>query len=220
LVEPVGVNALAKRIAHESLELERKMEYSIIHNGPALIVNIDAISKQYKKKLKKLERGDVIANKHGIPIRLVKANLKPDNLNLYATQILILAQSLIHRQTSTVIHTCARKLPKQEMQKITVFLGGGGMVSNYYVDTIESTYDAFNLRSTGIPRYKMGKIPVPGDFSMSGLESHHFHRFSIAYGLSIPDYDAPKFKLPTQMGSAPSLPIGPRWIPETAEDDG
>lgn len=220
LVEPVGVNALAKRIARKSLELERKMEYSIIHNGLALVTNIDVISKQYKRRLKKLEKGDVIANKYGIPVSLVKANLKPDNFNLYATQILILAQSLIHRQVSTVIQNCARKLAKHEMQKVAVFLGGGGMVSNYYVDTIESTYDAFHLNSTGVPRYKMDKIPVPSDLNMSGLEGHHFHRFSIAYGLSIPDYDAPKFTLPTQIRDIPPPPEGPGWIPESGEDDG
>ncbi|HEY9659683.1 MAG TPA: hypothetical protein V6C65_14585, partial [Allocoleopsis sp.] len=220
LVEPVGVNALAKRIARSSLELERKTEFSIINNSSALVANIDELSKRYKKRLKISESGSFTANKHGIPVSVIQNDLRPDNFNMYATQILMLAQSLIHRQVAAVLGDCRRKLSQNEIQNISVFLGGGGMVSNYYIDTIESTYDAFHLSSTGMPRYKMRNIPVPGDFSMSGLEEDDFHRFSIAYGLSIPDYDAPEFKLPTQMPHTPPPAKGPRWIPESGEDDG
>lgn len=220
LVEPVGVNALAKQVACGSTNLERQVESLIIKKGPTILSKIALLSEHYKKYFKRLERGDVIANKHKIPIRLIKASLKPEKPDLYVTQILILAQALIHRQVATVIRMCARKLPKQEMQRIVVFLGGGGMLSSYYVDTIDATYDAFNLSSTAMPRYKMQSIPVPDDLSMSGLDGEHFHRFSIAYGLSIPDYDAPEFQLPNQISNVSPLPVGPRWVPETAHDDG
>jgi hypothetical protein len=221
LVEPVGVNALAKRVAGKSNKLERKMEYSIIHNGPGIMDNIDKISLKYQRELVGRKRmGDYVANKYGVTVGYVKSKLNPNNFNLYSTQVLILAQSLIHRQVATVIRICGGKLSKDEMKNIIIFLGGGGMVSSYYVDTIESTYDAFELKSTDMPRYQMQNVPVPSDFSMSGLESKHFHRFSIAYGLSLPDYDAPEFKLPTQIAKAPSPPIGPRWLPESAEHDG
>lgn len=220
LVEPVGVNALAKKVASDKKDLERKMEYSIIHNGKKIMDNIDEISMLYKKSLKKLKQGDHVANKYGIPVSQVKASLKPKNFNLYATQVLILAQSLIHRQVATVIQICGKKLAKEEMKNVVVFLGGGGMISNYYIDTIDSTYDAFGLKSTNMPRYEMQTIPVPNDFNMRGLGGGHFHRFSIAYGLSLPDYDAPEFTLPTQHANAPPPPIGPIWIPESAEHDG
>jgi hypothetical protein len=219
-VEPVGVNALSKRISRGSVEIERRIEYSIIHNGPSIVDSIDAISRKYKKGACQLKTGDVIANKYGIPVRLVQGSLRPENLNVYTIQILILAQSLIHRQVSTVIRQCGQKLLKQDMQKVIVFLGGGGMVSDYYVDTIDSTYEAFHLKSTRMPRYKMRKIPVPKDLSMSGLGTEYFHRFSIAYGLSFPDYDGPEFKLPTQVPKQPPIPVAPKWIPDCAEDDG
>jgi hypothetical protein len=220
LVEPVGVNALAKKVAREKRNLEEKMEYSIIHNGENIIGNIEKISTQYKRSLRRLKQGDQIANKYGISVSQVKETLKPENFNLYATQVLILAQALIHRQVATVIRICGQKLTASEMNDIVVFLGGGGMISHYYIDTIDSTYDAFSLKSTKMPRYKMQTVPVPGDFDMRGLKELDFHRFSIAYGLSFPDYEVPTGVLPTQVPKAPSRPVGPRWTPESSHDDG
>ncbi|MFQ4139052.1 hypothetical protein PGN35_022335 [Nodosilinea sp. PGN35] len=220
LVEPVGVNALAKKVAGEKQKLEEKMEYSIVHNGRNIIENIDKISVQYKRNQGRLRQGDCVANRHGVTVRQVKSKLDPKNFNLYATQVLILAQSLIHRQVATVIRTCGQKLTKAEMQDIVVFLGGGGMLSHYYIETIDSTYDAFSLKSTDMPRYRMQTIPVPDDFHMRGLAEEYFHRFSIAYGLSFPDYDVPAGILPTQVPEIAPPPVGPRWIPESAEHDG
>ncbi|MCW6035905.1 hypothetical protein K4A83_06415 [Spirulina subsalsa FACHB-351] len=219
LVEPIGVNALAKRIAQHSNELELKVSQAIVNRGERILSGIEKVSKRYASQ-SPLRVGDHIANKYRVSTKVVKKNLNNNDINLYLLQILILSQALIHRQVATVIRTCCKKLPYGERTAISVFLGGGGKVSAYYQDTIYATYDAFQLSSTGMPRYRMLDVPRPRDFDMKGIDEQHFHRFSIAYGLSIPDYQAPEFRLPRQFRDTPPLPVGQRWIPETALDDG
>jgi hypothetical protein len=221
-VEPIGVNSLAKKIAGEKRDLEKKLEYSIIYNGTKILENIEKISIQYKRSQGNPRSGDHIANKYGVTVRYIKQMLQSGNFNLYATQVLILAQALIHRQVATVIRICSQRLPAPEMSNVIVFLGGGGMISKYYIDTIDSTYDAFGLQSTGMPRYSMRTIPAPDvdDFDMSGLEETDFHRFSIAYGLTFPDYDVPTGFLPTQAPIIPPPPPIVIWTPETSHPDG
>lgn len=217
IVEPIGINALAKRITQYSPDLELKVAKAIVNRGDKILDEIAKLSRQYVATLKK---GDHIANKHRVSTRAIKEKLKPESINLYLLQVLILAQALIHRQVATVIRTCCQKLPHGQAPTISVFLGGGGKISEYYQDTIYATYDTFQLSSTGMPRYRMLDIPLPSDFSMKGIEEKYFHRFSIAYGLSIPDYQAPTFRLPQQFPETPPRPVGSRWIPETAQDDG
>jgi len=219
LVEPIGVNALAKRIAQNSNDLELKVAQAIVNRGERILNNIEKISRKYASR-SPLISGDHIANKHRVSIRVIKENLNNNDINLYFLQILILSQALIHRQVAKVIHNCFKKLPHGKKMPIFVFLGGGGKVSAYYQDTIESTYDTFNLSSTGMPRYRMLDVPCPPDFDMKSIDKQHFHRFSIAYGLSIPDYQVPEFRLPRQFQETPPLPISQGWIPETALDDG
>jgi hypothetical protein len=217
LVEPIGVNALAKRVTQYSPDLERKVARAIVNRGDKILDDIAKLSRQY---VVPLEKGDHIANKHRVSTRAIKEKLKYECINLYLLQVLILAQALIHRQVARVIRTCCQKLPHEPAPTISVFLGGGGKISEYYQDTIYATYDTFQLSSTGMPRYRMLDIPLPSDFSMKGIEEKHFHRFSIAYGLSIPDYQAPQFEFPRQFHETPPRPVGSRWIPETALDDG
>jgi hypothetical protein len=63
-------------------------------------------------------------------------------------------------------------------------------------------------------------VPLPNDFDMSGINEAHFHRFAISYGLSIPDYQAPKFNLPRQFLEHTQPPSPRIWTPETSHDDG
>lgn len=219
LVEPIGVNALAKRITQYSSDLELKVAQYIVKRGNKILDDIAKLSLSRKDAVPS-KKGDCRANKHQVSTRAIKEKLEPKNIKLYLIQVLILAQALIHRQVATVILTCCQKLPHGQVPTISVFLGGGGKISEYYQDTIYSTYDTFQLSSTGMPRYRMLDIPLPSDFSMKGIEQEHFHRFSIAYGLSIPDYQAPQFRLPRQFQKTPPRPVGARWIPETALDDG
>ncbi len=40
----------------------------------------------------------------------------------------------------------------------------------------------------------MTALPFPSDFDMSGIDRRHFHRFAVAYGLSIPKDEGPELK--------------------------
>ena len=100
-----------------------------------------------------------------------------------------------------VVVTCKEKNPEyfKSSSSLIVFLGGGGGISEFYRHTIESTHTAFDHKYAGIPVYDLRDVPFPGQggteadkFDMSGIEHSHFHRFSIAYGLSIPEYEAPE----------------------------
>lgn len=219
LVEPIGVNALSKRIAQESDELELKVVQKICNFGKEILRDIEEISTRYASQ-SPLRKGDFIANKYRVSTRAVKENLNDNDFSLYLLQTLILSQALIHRQVSTVIRNCCRKLSHEEKTEISVFIGGGGKISAYYQDTIYETYDTFQLSSTGIPRYHMLDIPHPQEFDMRGIDEQHFHRFSVAYGLSIPDYQAPEFRLPKQVRDTPPPVVRQGWVPETALDDG
>ena len=220
-VEPVGVNALAKQTVNDDLELEKRIEKSIITKGRSIL---DAIAKESLNHLKppagatKLH----IANKHRAILESVQRARsrinRQNNLNRYFILTLIAAQCLIHRQVSNVFHTCYNKLARRE--PVSVFLGGGGILSEYYTDTIPATYETFKFDRANIPPFQMLNVPVPNDFDMSEIDESHFHRFSIAYGLSIPYYQVQPFRFPRQFPDLPPPPSSRPWTPEPSHDDG
>lgn len=220
IVEPVGVNAIAKWTVHDDLDLEGRLERSIVRRGLAILDAISEVSQKYKTP----PAGSRfhIANKHRAILETVKkartTRNRQENINLFFLLTLISAQHLIHRQVSDVFHACYSRLAAQEA--VRVFLGGGGMKSEYYSDTIPATYDVFRFDAAGIPMFTMLDVPLPSDFDMSGIGEDHFHRFAIAYGLSIPDYQAPPFNLPRQFPNHNPPPEPKRWTPETSQDDG
>jgi hypothetical protein len=220
LVEPIGVNAIAKQVVSDSLELESRIERSIVLKSLEILISIEKESSKHRQP-KKGEKTYYV-NKHKAMLHSIKdarAKLhRVRNLKHYFILTLMMCQLLLHRQVSHVFRTCYEKLPKKE--NVSVFLGGGGMISEYYKDTILSTYEAFNFNRAGIPEFKMLDVPLPIDFDMSGIDQKHFHRFSIAYGLSIPDYQAPQFNLPKQFPEHTQPPSLRIWTPETSHDDG
>ena len=89
-----------------------------------------------------------------------------------------------------------------------VFIGGGGMKSGFYQQTIMNTYDDRKLHTISIPQYALAMVPNPADFKYNGIPKEQFHRFSIAYGLSMPLGEAPDVSLPSQSSpAAPSAPV-------------
>lgn len=87
---------------------------------------------------------------------------------------------------------------------LCVLIGGGGSLINFYKITILGTHSAFQHKKAGIPSYDQKAIPTPKDFSMNGLSSQDFHRFAVAYGLSVPEGDCPEVRLPSEMDDADS----------------
>lgn len=54
------------------------------------------------------------------------------------------------------------------------------------------------------------ELPFPkDDFDMSGIKPSYFHRFAVAYGLSIPEAETPEIKLPSRLTIQPPQPAQP-----------
>ncbi|ACB53668.1 hypothetical protein cce_4320 [Crocosphaera subtropica ATCC 51142] len=221
-VEPIGVNGLAKQIATHLPNSENEITHDIINNSEWLLEEIYNLSATIARSAK---QGEHIANKVFLPgphwrvlVEEVQSCLEimkdfPSQKLLH----LILGQHLIHKQVSDVILTCKDKIPDElrNQPKLRIFLGGGGGQSEFYRDTIEGTHTAFCQERCGIPSYNVQNVPFPSDFDMKGISKNNFHRFAIAYGLSIPDYQAPEVKgFPKQFADVQSSPLCQPTIPE------
>lgn len=105
-------------------------------------------------------------------------------------------------------------------QGLSILIGGGGGLTSFYKTAILDTHSDFQHKSAGIPSYIQKDVPTPKDLSMNGLTSDEFHRFAVAYGLSIPDWESPKVRLPSVMENVePELPGTTPWSgPERYED--
>ncbi|MBB3979345.1 hypothetical protein GGQ64_004585 [Rhizobium azooxidifex] len=105
------------------------------------------------------------------------------------------------------------KLSTSRMRPLIVFIGGGGSKSEWYKNSIESTYRAFKHHNAGVPPYKLVEVPRPKDFIAPKGSADEFIRFAISYGLSFPFGEGPDIGLPSQFGEAEK----PRqWVPPGA----
>lgn len=82
---------------------------------------------------------------------------------------------------------------------LDILIGGGGGQTMFYQQAITSTYQEFQHKSAGIPEYAVRSLPLPKDLETNGISDREFHRFAVAYGLSIPDGEQPQIQLPSQM---------------------
>lgn len=83
--------------------------------------------------------------------------------------------------------------------QLDVFVGGGGGHNAFLLGTVEATHDKFRHSNAGIPPYRIKQIPVPDDLTTNGLAPEEFHRFAVAYGLCIPEWEGPEIRLPSQV---------------------
>jgi hypothetical protein len=90
-------------------------------------------------------------------------------------------------------------LPGASQRLLPVLVGGGGSTASFFQAAIMSTHEEFGQARAGVPPYILTEIPVPDDFDMGGIDQRHFHRFAIAYGLSVPFGERPEVKLPSQV---------------------
>ena len=185
--------------------MEQIAEESLSHTQPPL--GTIHIANRHRAILENVERARSSCNQ----------NSEPD---LYFLLTLILGQYLIHCQVAHVVNACRNQLRVTNEIEIPIFLGGGGKTSSYYRDTILSTHETFNWNSSGFGRFRMLDVPVPNDLAMNGIARNYFHRFGVAYGLSIPDYDLLNSKLPSALPIL--IPPRPRqkFVPDSAQDDG
>ncbi len=92
-------------------------------------------------------------------------------------------------------------------EKLRIYLAGGGSTSQFYKQSILSTYQDNHQSNAGIPPYDLSLLPEPSDVWMGGLPSSEFHRFAVAYGLSIGAGQGPEVRLPYQMSQLPPATI-------------
>lgn len=106
-------------------------------------------------------------------------------------------------------------LSASRMRPLVIFIGGGGSNSDWYRQSIESTYKAFQHHNAGVPPYRLVEVPRPKDFIVPKGSGDEFIRFAISYGLSFPFGEGPDIGLPSQFGEAEK----PRqWTPPGVVD--
>ena len=82
---------------------------------------------------------------------------------------------------------------------LEILIGGGGGQINFYTQAIKDTYSDFQHQNAGIPEYEVRSLPMPKDLETNGINPSEFHRFAVAYGLSIPLGEQPEIRLPSEM---------------------
>jgi hypothetical protein len=104
------------------------------------------------------------------------------------------------------------------VNEVPLFIGGGGSGGEFYRSAVLQTYEANDLYSANVRRYSLEELPLPPELDMAGVPDAEFHRFAIAYGLSIPPEEAPRTNLPSSDTDPPPPPT-PRGPTGTAYED-
>jgi len=84
-------------------------------------------------------------------------------------------------------------------EPLAILIGGGGGQTEFYQRAITATHTDFQQKNAGVPEYQIRSLPKPKDLETNGIHSREFHRFSVAYGLSIPKGEQPEIRLPSRM---------------------
>jgi len=95
--------------------------------------------------------------------------------------------------------------------QLPLFLGGGGGRIRFFQSAIINAFHQRNLGHCGIPPFCLVDPPLLPDLDMSGIPAAHSHRFTIAYGLSIPTGDRfrswlPRYFEPLKLGTPKRRP--------------
>lgn len=196
-VQPLGVHAVIKQIAGTigSPESESELDSALLRDD--LLTNISDFSEQLRRQ-HRLKRGDFVANRWQISERSIQEELQSNWIaEKRRTLYFILKQRDIHRQVAKVIMQTKAKNPAyySSSARLPIFIGGGGSAIQFYPSTISDTFHAFNHRYAGVPSYYARNFPIPADLNEQ-ITQQQFHRFAVAYGLSIPEYGMPEVRLP------------------------
>ncbi|WP_170578457.1 hypothetical protein [Ruegeria arenilitoris] len=94
--------------------------------------------------------------------------------------------------------TLRKCLAEEDLNPLKVFVGGGGSGSAFYQSAISMAYERNTLEFYGIPPFELIEVPAPPDLVMGSVPSSEYHRFLVAYGLSVPFGEGPEIRLPSQ----------------------
>jgi hypothetical protein len=210
-VHPLGVDILIEGVSRISntpkIELEK-----LLLNGHSLVDELHAIIQQYAEPLVKKDfvasvalngsldkeaqqYGDLCISQQRLEnlIDDPELTISPRERMLME---LMLWQMTIHLQTAKVVN--------YKEKNTEIFLCGGGARILFYTHSIRATQRAFSQYRADLKPYQLKEIFAPKDdeLSMSDLSRSEFSRFNIAYGLSLPYSQMPKFTLPDSCHSA------------------
>jgi hypothetical protein len=177
----------------------------------------------------------------GLPVAEIEARLRRGEVGVDLSQAIRPVEREIRRIVAAVILAGKGIEPKQwsagleELAKafhrrrhsgssgvVPLFVGGGGSLSSFYRHVVSSTYDMHRLEDANVRRYALADIPQPEDLDMAGVPPKHFHRFAIAYGLSVPPGELPDVTLPSQQDRPkprPKSPYPPGIVPYVDSKD-
>lgn len=120
-----------------------------------------------------------------------------------------------HVQGFSARRTLRRHWNDEDVTPLNVFVGGGGSGSPFYQMSISNGYERNTLRNYGIPPFDLIEVPFPADLLMGSVKTRDYHRFLIAYGLSVPYGEGPDIGLPSQIDPAtPRAPIRTTGMPD------
>ena len=185
-VEQLGVNVVADKIHSiisktDQLSIEQIEKILISNKYPS------AYSSALKEETKRLRK----------QVAHVIMQIKTKDPNVWTSHTRYFDQSF----RRYVIGKCPNDL------QLCIFLGGGGSDSGYYQNNIKWTYDKHQLHNCSVPRFDLARVPEPDDLEFNNIPKKYYHRFAIAYGLSIPIGEGPEIKLPSQVEDFEPLPV-------------
>jgi hypothetical protein len=181
-VEHLGVSALAMRLAPIMGRSATEIEARLIRDAAAADLR-EALGPM-AAEIRRVVAGVILAGK------AIERNEWSDGLEE-------MAKAFHRRRRST------------HAGLVPLFVGGGGSLSPFYRKVVGSTYDIHRLENANVRRYGLADIPQPQDLDMAGIPAEHFHRFAIAYGLSVPPEELPDVELPSEQDPATPRPTAP-----------
>ena len=96
------------------------------------------------------------------------------------------------------VRTLRRSTSDEGLQPMRIFIGGGGMNSGFYQSALEGTYSARKMHQFGCPPLELAGVPFPPGFDLRSIATKDYHRFLIAFGLSVPFGEGPEIRLPSR----------------------
>lgn len=202
---PIGIDAIADGIASESgLQFEEVREELNDDKSTSLKEDIESLIRELNIKP---ERGEYIAAATtSEPTCCLSQEAIERKKSEYSSRQRMLLELMLWQRA---IHLLASKRSAKTQE---VLLGGGGRESKFYKNALKSTYTSFRQEKNS-DRYSefelddvenSDQLNLSAQFNMNEIPQRNFHRFAIAFGLSIPSYKMPDFQLPSFWKPRPS----------------
>ncbi|MDB9313350.1 hypothetical protein PN462_09590 [Spirulina sp. CS-785/01] len=200
---PIGIDAIAYGIASESKIPFEKVQNLLNGDYEDLADQISALIKTFDIQPKQKEfiasADQAILQNYElsyVPSRYITQKaIDQEKIKISSNNTRMLLELMLWERA---IHLVTALISKNTNGEI--LLGGGGCDSKFYRYAIESTYTAFKqYRSNDYCPLKFKDVTLkesPENFKMNGIKPKYSHRFTIAFGLSIPNYEMPDFQLP------------------------